>query len=75
MNVHEGPQSISKFNQMFKEGMILSNEPGFKNICLELDWKNLVYVVLKKKIYFKNLIFVPTILINFDILQKNRRDY
>merc|ERR1711991_1162449 len=29
-NVHEGPQAISKFNDVrIKEGMILSNEPGF----------------------------------------------
>ena len=30
LNVHEGPQSISKYNDIkFREGMILSNEPGF----------------------------------------------
>ena len=30
LNVHEGPQSLSKFNKIkLKEGMILSNEPGF----------------------------------------------
>ena len=30
LNVHEGPQSISKYNSIkLKEGMILSNEPGF----------------------------------------------
>ena len=30
LNVHEGPQSISKFNKVkIKEGMVLSNEPGF----------------------------------------------
>ena len=29
LNVHEGPQSISKNNIKIKEGMILSNEPGF----------------------------------------------
>ena len=30
LNVHEGPQSISKFNKIkIKEGMILSNEPGY----------------------------------------------
>ena len=29
-NVHEGPQSISKYNKVkFAEGMILSNEPGY----------------------------------------------
>ena len=30
LNVHEGPQSISKFNKIkFLPGMILSNEPGY----------------------------------------------
>ena len=30
LNVHEGPQSISKYNSVkIKEGMILSNEPGY----------------------------------------------
>ena len=30
LNVHEGPQSISKINKVkIKEGMILSNEPGY----------------------------------------------
>ena len=30
LNVHEGPQSISKYNKVkIKEGMILSNEPGY----------------------------------------------
>ena len=30
LNVHEGPQSISKYNTInIKKGMILSNEPGF----------------------------------------------
>ena len=30
LNVHEGPQSISKINKIkIKEGMILSNEPGY----------------------------------------------
>ena len=30
LNVHEGPQSISKNNSIkIKNGMILSNEPGF----------------------------------------------
>ena len=29
-NVHEGPQSISKFNTVeLKNGMIVSNEPGY----------------------------------------------
>ena len=30
LNVHEGPQSISKLNKVkIQEGMILSNEPGY----------------------------------------------
>ena len=30
LNVHEGPQSISKFNKIkLKPGMIFSNEPGY----------------------------------------------
>ena len=30
LNVHEGPQAISKFNKIkIQEGMILSNEPGY----------------------------------------------
>ena len=30
LNVHEGPHSISKNNQVkFKEGMVVSNEPGY----------------------------------------------
>ena len=41
LNVHEGPQSISKYNNIkIKEGMILSNEPGYyKKINLELELK------------------------------------
>ena len=30
LNVHEGPQSITKINKIkIKKGMILSNEPGY----------------------------------------------
>ena len=30
LNVHEGPQSISKFNKVrLNPGMIISNEPGY----------------------------------------------
>ena len=46
LNVHEGPQSISKFNDVnFKEGMIISNEPGFyKKDNFGIRIENLVYV-------------------------------
>ena len=50
LNVHEGPQSISKINNVkIKEGMILSNEPGFyKKNKFGIRIENLVYV--KKKL-------------------------
>ena len=46
LNVHEGPQSISKFNRVkFEEGMILSNEPGYyKEGKFGIRIENLVYV-------------------------------
>ena len=46
LNVHEGPQSISKYNTIkIKEGMILSNEPGFyKKGHFGIRIENLVYV-------------------------------
>ena len=46
LNVHEGPQSISKFNTVkFQEGMILSNEPGFyKKGSFGIRIENLVYI-------------------------------
>ena len=39
LNVHEGPQALSKVNKIkLKEGMVLSNEPGYyKNENLELE--------------------------------------
>jgi Xaa-Pro aminopeptidase len=56
LNVHEGPQSISKSNNNFelKEGMILSNEPGFyKNGCYGIRIENLVLI---KKSHQKNFL-------------------
>ena len=49
LNVHEGPQSITKINKVkIKEGMILSNEPGYyKKDSFGIRIENLVYV--KKK--------------------------
>ena len=46
LNVHEGPQSISKGNNYkFKEGMITSNEPGFyKKNYYGIEIENLIYV-------------------------------
>ena len=58
LNVHEGPQSISKINKVkIKEGMILSNEPGFyKKDHFGIRIENLVFVKKSKnKILFENL--------------------
>jgi Xaa-Pro aminopeptidase len=39
LNVHEGPQSISKLNKVkIQKGMILSNEPGYyKKVRMVLE--------------------------------------
>ena len=51
LNVHEGPQSISKYNPIkLKEGMVLSNEPGFyREGKFGIRIENLIYVKRKKK--------------------------
>jgi len=62
LNVHEGPQSISKFNKVkIKEGMILSNEPGYyKKDSFGIRIENLVFVKKNNKnIFFENLTLVP----------------
>ena len=62
LNVHEGPQSISKYNKIkILKGMILSNEPGYyKKGEFGIRIENLVYVKkLKKKIFFENLTLAP----------------
>ena len=80
LNVHEGPQSISKFNEVkFQEGMILSNEPGFyKKGLFGIRIENLVYVKKSnKRLLFENLTLVPIEkdLVNFSKLQKKEKDY
>ena len=80
LNVHEGPQSISKFNKIkIKEGMILSNEPGFyKKNQFGIRIENLVYVKkIKGKISFENLTLAPIEkdLINFKLLNLYEKDY
>jgi Xaa-Pro aminopeptidase len=80
LNVHEGPQSISKNNNVkIKEGMILSNEPGYyENGKYGIRIENLVYVKkTKKNLHFENLTFAPLEkdLINYKLLNKNERDY
>jgi len=80
LNVHEGPQSISKYNTIkIKEGMILSNEPGYyKKNHFGIRIENLVYVKkLKNKLFFNNLTFAPIEkdLINYKLLNKIEKDY
>jgi len=80
LNVHEGPQSISKFNTVpIKNGMILSNEPGYyKKNKFGIRIENLVYA--KKtdgKLAFENLTLAPIEknLINYKLLTKKEKNY
>ena len=52
-NVHEGPQSISKYNTVkLEKGMILSNEPGYyKKGSYGIRIENLLYIKKNKKNY------------------------
>ncbi len=80
LNVHEGPQSISKINKVkIKEGMILSNEPGFyKENRFGIRIENLIFVKkIRKKIFFENLTFVPIEkeLINYNLLSSVEKKY
>tara|TARA_B100000795_G_scaffold206479_1_gene159977 strand:- start:206 stop:1924 length:1719 start_codon:yes stop_codon:yes gene_type:complete len=62
LNVHEGPQGISRGNQVkFKEGMITSNEPGFyKKNHFGIRIENLTYVKkTKNKLKFEELTLAP----------------
>ncbi len=80
LNVHEGPQSITKINAVkIREGMILSNEPGYyKTNEYGIRIENLVYVKkIKKKLSFQNLTLAPIEkdLINFDLLTIDEKNY
>ena len=80
LNVHEGPQSISKFNKIkLREGMILSNEPGYyKKNEFGIRIENLIYIKKNKnKLLFKNLTLAPIDkdLINFDLLTNDEKSY
>jgi len=80
LNVHEGPQSISKYNSMkIEKGMILSNEPGFyKKDYFGIRIENLVYAKQNKNnLYFENLTLAPIEkdLINYKLLNKIEKDY
>tara|TARA_Y100001970_G_scaffold294019_1_gene445905 strand:+ start:932 stop:2638 length:1707 start_codon:yes stop_codon:yes gene_type:complete len=80
LNVHEGPQGISKNNFVqMKEGMILSNEPGFyKKNYFGIRIENLIFVKkYKNKLFFENLTMAPIDidLINFSMLNKDEKEY
>ncbi|SVA60883.1 uncharacterized protein METZ01_LOCUS113737 [marine metagenome] len=62
LNVHEGPQSISKNNYIkLEEGMIVSNEPGYyleNRFGIRIE--NLVFIKkINNKLRFENLTFAP----------------
>jgi len=80
LNVHEGPQSISKHNSIkIKKGMILSNEPGFyKKNYFGIRIENLIYAKKTKgSLNFENLTLAPLEkdLINYELLNKTEKDY
>tara|TARA_Y100000590_G_scaffold408436_1_gene499531 strand:+ start:320 stop:2017 length:1698 start_codon:yes stop_codon:yes gene_type:complete len=80
LNVHEGPQSISKYNNVkILPGMILSNEPGYyKRRKFGIRIENLIYVQKNKnKKFFKNLTLAPIDidLINFKMLTSYEKNY
>ena len=80
LNVHEGPQSISK-NNFFKleEGMIVSNEPGYyleNKFGIRIE--NLVFVKkINNKLRFENLTLAPIDkdLIEEKMLTNNEKKY
>ncbi len=80
LNVHEGPQAISKSNSVkIQKGMILSNEPGYyKKDKFGIRIENLVYVKKTgRKLGFENLTLAPIEkeLINFNLLTKQEKNY
>ena len=66
LNVHEGPQSLSKNNKInLREGMVVSNEPGYyKEGAFGIRIENLVYI---KKNKFQELTMAP---IEKDLINK-----
>ena len=80
LNVHEGPQALSRKNFItLKEGMVLSNEPGYyKKKKFGIRIENLIYIKkTNKKNYFENLTLAPIEkdMINFNILDNKEKDY
>ncbi len=80
LNVHEGPQGISKNNKVkLREGMIISNEPGYyEKGKFGVRIENLIRVKKKKRSYsFDNLTLVPIdkSLIDKKILKKKEIEW
>jgi Xaa-Pro aminopeptidase len=85
LSVHEGPQRISKFSGIeFKEGMIISNEPGFyEEGRFGIRIENLILVQTSKVgsnnsfLEFETLTFVPidSRLISINLLDNNEREW
>jgi len=80
LNVHEGPQSISKNNSIkLEEGMVLSNEPGYyKKGHYGIRIENLIFIKkINNKLSFENLTLAPLEkdLINYNLLTKKEKDY
>jgi Xaa-Pro aminopeptidase len=80
LNVHEGPQSITKINSIkIREGMILSNEPGYyQKGKFGIRIENLVFVKKgNNKLFFENLTLAPIEkdLINFKLLSSKEKSY
>ncbi len=79
LNVHEGPQAISKNNKIsLQEGMIVSNEPGYyeKN-KFGIRIENLIFVKKNKdKKCFENLTMAPIdkdLIINNNLNSKEKK--
>ncbi len=80
LNVHEGPQSISKNNYVkLEEGMIVSNEPGYYlENSFGIRIENLVFIKkINNKLHFENLTLAPIDkdLIEEKMLTNNEKNY
>ncbi len=78
--MHEGSHAISKRNKInFKEGMIVSNEPGYyETNKFGIRIENLIFVKREKnKKIFENLTMVPIDkeLIDDKLLNQNEREW
>ena len=80
LNVHEGPQAFSKNNNFkLREGMIISNEPGYyEKGKFGIRIENLITIKKKKnKMSFQNLTLVPVdkSLIKKEVLSKTEKNW